>query len=121
MSIDNFVEKEIISIADKERFQRIVLILHRFYELTSSGKREGADFKERFGKTKSKDVQIRLKKIGNWEYHVTCSIGNHEEDNWIHVDGIKEERDALIKEGISDHPVFEIDCVSDLFDRATLI
>lgn len=65
--------------------------------------------------------RVYLKRFGNYEYLVTAEIieGNSSRmDSWIHVDGIKQERDELLSQGNLSHPVHAVISLSDLYSGA---
>lgn len=112
--------KEIRSIEDKVEFQRIVGVLNRYYEARSERfSSESMEFRKKFASSKHEEVRILVKKFGEFEYMVTAYVKD-ETDTWIHVDGIAMERKELSSEGNSDHPVFLIVGLGDLFDKAEL-
>lgn len=55
-------------------------------------------------------VKIYLKKLQDYEFVIKAKLGNRKEE-WLHVDGIKQERHEIIRM----ETVFHITCVTDLF------
>jgi hypothetical protein len=104
----------------KEEFQKIVSILNRFYsqnpnfeEKTSSQK-----FREELAVANQENVRIFIQKFGKYEFLIAAEIQKEEKlekDTWIHIDGIQQEREEFRKSGTSDHPVFKLTCLTDLY------
>lgn len=57
-----------------------------------------------------------FQKLGPFEYQVACRVLPEEQvETWIHIDGIAEERERLKQIGNTEHPVFSLVCLGDLF------
>lgn len=112
---------------DKPEFQNILGILNRYYSQFSKDKEETQSFlppvkfRKDVEKSKPEEVSIYLKKFGKYEFLVYVEISGDKprKDSWIHIDGVQQERDDFLKKGIKTHPVFEITCLEDLYQKAT--
>jgi hypothetical protein len=109
----------------KEDFLHIVRIVNLYYSTNTSRVKptESYLFRERFARTSTDKVSIYIKKIGTYEFLIQAAIAadenlRGESDVWLHVDGIKQERDELVEKGVTEHPVFSIVCMTDLFETA---
>jgi hypothetical protein len=104
-------------------FQNILSILNRYYnQLDSSrNKTESFIFREDVSKESIENLEIYLKKFGEYEFLILAKINNFDRnrsDSWIHIDGISEERNSHTKANNSNHPVFQIVCLQDLYEEA---
>ncbi|XDD50451.1 hypothetical protein AB3N59_01165 [Leptospira sp. WS92.C1] len=105
-------------ITRKEEFRRIVSVLNGFYRSKTTIRKLNGSQKMRI-RLEKKDFQnfeVFLKKIGDHDFLIFLKIEN-KYDSWIHIDGIQEERERFILEGKTDHPVFKIVCISDLYRK----
>lgn len=104
----------------KSEFQEMVVALNRFYSLhLHYVNTDTFQFRKEICTTTPDNLEIFLQKFGEYEYliYVTIKSGeNTKKDSWIHIDGIKQERDELLKTGNNTHNVFELICLSDLYD-----
>lgn len=99
-----------------EGFKKIVEVLNKYYaRFGSSEKTEGQIFRESF--VSEKGGTVFLKKAGAYEYVVYAKTVKGNEATWLHVCGISQERDELLKQGVTNHPVFGIECVGDLWGK----
>jgi hypothetical protein len=94
------------------QFKEILGVLARYYGVFSPEKSKCQLFREKF--STAKGGQVYLRKFGGYEYLVFAKLGE-EQETWVHVDGIAEERQTLEARGITDHPVFKITCMVDLY------
>ena len=104
-------------------FQNILNILNRYYSQfeSSNPKTESSLFREEVGKAREEDLEIYLKKFGRYEYLIFAIIhteNGKKSDSWIHIDGVSEERDGFKKKNLLNHPVFEIICMQDIFEKS---
>lgn len=99
-------------------FQKILGVLNRYYNIFSSKDKEPKSnsvlFREKLEKTTPSQAVVSLSKINKYSYIVRASIGD-ESAEWVHVDGIQEERDELAEKNITEHPVYNITCLTDLY------
>lgn len=116
VDVDQGEWKKLIS--RKDEFTNIVSVLNQFYvaktpysKLSNSQKLRIQLEKEGF-----KNFEAFLKKLGEHDFLIYLKADGKYE-SWIHIDGIQEERDRFTIEGMKDHPVFEIVCISDLFEK----
>ena len=66
--------------------------------------------------TPNNKLQIFLKRNSEYEFKICVIIKETKEINWwYHIDGILEDRHEYQKENITNHPVFFIICINDLF------
>ncbi len=106
----------------KPEFQELVRILNRFYSQSLDYvKSPSFQFREELCLQNPDDLGIFVQKFGTYEFliYVTIKSGDSEKkDSWIHIDGVRQERDELLKIGKNNHPVFQLVCMSDLYDIA---
>ncbi|EOQ90239.1 hypothetical protein LEP1GSC202_0518 [Leptospira yanagawae serovar Saopaulo str. Sao Paulo = ATCC 700523] len=103
----------------KEEFLHILRILNHYYEMRGETKSKQFGFRRQLADSDPNRVQIFFAKIGNFEYQVACRIlPNEDTETWIHIDGIAEERERLLTIGNTEHPVFSLVCLGDLFKIA---
>lgn len=105
----------------KEDFLHIINVLNRYYDMypPKNHPSESHQFREDLTRTPVQNIRIFLKKFGDYEFLISAEIleaDNKRMDSWIHVDGIKQERNELEGKGIHDHPVFQIVCLTDLYE-----
>lgn len=105
-------------ISKKEEFCRIVSTLNRFYipRIPFSKLNEGQRMRLRLGENPVKDFEVFFKKNREYEFFVFLKMEGRFE-SWIHLDGIQKERDRFLKEGKTDHDIFKLICVSDLYEN----
>lgn len=106
----NLTETQIVE------FQKILGVLNRYYNTFSSKepKSNSVLFREKLEKTIPSEAIVSLSKINKYDYHIKASIGE-ENVEWVHIDGIQEERDQLAEKNITEHPVYNITCLTDLY------
>lgn len=103
-------------ITKKEEFLHILRILNHYYEMRGETKSKQFGFRQKLADSDPKHVQIFFAKLGTYEYQVSCRILPSDDlETWIHIDGIAEERERLTQIGNTDHPVFSLVCLGDLF------
>ena len=102
-------------------FDEILNILNGYYNAFSddSKKTPVALFREFFPQVNINNKKLYVKKTGEYEYIVFGYISDNHCDSWLHVDGIQQERDILTQKGQMKHPVFSINCLADIYDKAT--
>jgi sarcosine oxidase delta subunit len=96
---------------NREKFIRILKVLNRFYESTNEGK--GKDLNNRIELSNSDISEFEIQKFEKYKFICSGKIGEKKTE-WIHIDGIQEERDLIKAE---DHPVFHIECLSDIYSN----
>jgi hypothetical protein len=108
--------------ADQIRdFQRIVRTLNIYHSSIKVSKSEGMNFRERLVQTQVEDIKsIAIKHFGDYEYFVSVKITEEDKEQWIHIDGIAEER-KLFKGKDRNHPVFSMVCLEDIYSNAESI
>lgn len=121
---------EILTDTGKEAFLKIQTILHKYYQVdqhlktrnneqdTSGLLYDHEKFIARFITLPVSSMKIFLKWTYGYEYRVIVKIKLEKKvirKAWIHLDGIAEERKLHGARGNLTHPVFEIPCVSDIF------
>ena len=112
--VESFKEFNVLQI---QKFQEILGILNRYYNTINDNKKsETQKNRDRIEKENSENVILRVRKFGNYEYLIDAEIKNVLRDTWIHLDGIAEERNLLKDRGITNHPVFNIVSLGDIFD-----
>jgi hypothetical protein len=100
-----------------EKLQEIIRILNQYYN-SFNGKEKSVSqtFREYVEKESFENLKIVVRKINNYEYIISAEILHRGKDSWIHIDGITEERNLLKDRGITNHPVFNIVSLGDIFD-----
>jgi hypothetical protein len=62
------------------------------------------------------DSEFHVEKVEEYEYIIYAkNLENNQELTWIIVDGIAEERKIHTLKKELDHPVFQIECMSDIY------
>ncbi|MCW7487850.1 LIC_13246 family protein [Leptospira meyeri] len=103
-------------VSKKEEFLHILRILNHYYEMRGETKSKQYAFRRHLADSSPESVQIFFSKLGPFEYQVACRILPEEQvETWIHIDGIAEERERLKQIGNTEHPVFSLVCLGDLF------
>ncbi|WP_036096573.1 LIC_13246 family protein [Leptospira weilii] len=113
--MNNSVWKEIDSVG-KIKLNEILRVLNNFYD--SMVKNKTRDFK--FLLPQAQNTKIYLQKLDDFSYFVFAEIIEPEStmrDNWMHIDGIKEEQVHFTSLGILDHPIFDIPCLTEVYDN----
>lgn len=104
-------------------FKQILRILNHFYSGIREKISETEMFREEIIHTKEENLEIFLKKFGDYEYLVAVKIQEEENsrmDSWIHIDGVLQEREFMKEIGNLNHPVFSIPCISDLYNNSCI-
>jgi hypothetical protein len=99
------------------RFIRILNVLNRYYELQKDKKIDGLEFRKKIVESNCEGLNVYLKQFGEYEFIVHAKLLD-EQSSWIHIDGIAEERKQIETSSFlvsHNHPIFEIDCLSDIF------
>lgn len=112
--MNNGVWKEVDSVG-KIKFNEILRVLNNFYD--SMVKNKARDFK--FLLPQAQNTKIYLQKLDDFSYLVFAEIIEPEStmrENWIHIDGIKEEQERFTSLGILDHAIFDIPCLTQIYD-----
>lgn len=109
---------------EKDEFKNIVGILNRYYRegRLDSTKTSAQLFREELVESKNESLRIFMKKFGKFELLIVVEIetkNGKKMDSWIHIDGIAQEKEIMKEQGRSDHPVFNIVGLLDLFNRST--
>ncbi|MCG6140564.1 hypothetical protein EHR01_09800 [Leptospira mtsangambouensis] len=103
-------------VTKKEEFLHILRILNHYYEMRGETKSKQYAFRRHLADSSPESVQIFFSKLGPFEYQVACRVLPEEQvETWIHIDGIAEERERLKQIGNTEHPVFSLVCLGDLF------
>ncbi|MCT8334732.1 hypothetical protein NUH30_13690 [Leptospira sp. 85282-16] len=103
-------------VTKKEEFLHILRILNHYYEMRGETKSKQFAFRRSLADSAPESVQIFFSRLGPFEYQVACRILPEEQiETWIHIDGIAEERERLKQIGNTEHPVFSLVCLGDLF------
>ncbi|WCL50205.1 LIC_13246 family protein [Leptospira sp. GIMC2001] len=111
----------------KKEFFHILTVLNNYYEAKDSQfarSNDSQNFRKNLVKQKENDVSIYIKKFGDYEFLVHAEIHNNQEekqnDTWVHIDGIAEEKNSLQKNGVTEHPIFHIVGLSDIFHDGSI-
>ncbi len=110
--INKFVGVKLDSVG-KFNFQKIIKVLNSFQDKHGTEFSKILDFRKRIELADVANFEIYVERQGSFEFGITCVYGD-EVNNWIHIDGIAEERKRYTEKGIFNHPVFEITCLSDI-------
>ncbi|TGK86298.1 hypothetical protein EHQ23_07795 [Leptospira bourretii] len=103
-------------VTKKEEFLHILRILNHYYEMRGETKSKQYAFRRHLADSSPESVQIFFSRLGPFEYQVACRVLPEEQvETWIHIDGIAEERERLKQIGNTEHPVFSLVCLGDLF------
>lgn len=99
------------------RFIRILNVLNRYYESQKDKKINGIEFRKKIVESNGEGLKIYLKKFKEYGFMVHVKLLD-EQSSWIHIDGIAKERKQIETSSFlvsHNHPIFEIDCLSDIF------
>lgn len=103
-------------VTKKEEFLHILRILNHYYEMRGETKSKQYAFRRHLADSSPESVQIFFSRLGPFEYQVACRVLPEDQvETWIHIDGIAEERERLKQIGNTEHPVFSLVCLGDLF------
>lgn len=106
-------EERLLSLEKTIEFQKILRAIINFESKNSS---VNTEFRKKLVSSDASDLSVKVDHIEEYVYSVRCTY-NGETHEWIHIDSIFEEREALLKKGVTKHPVFDIVCLSDLYDE----
>ncbi|QOI53262.1 LIC_13246 family protein [Leptospira interrogans] len=98
------------------KFYQILKVLNCFYDLGVKNKRR--ELKNQL--LKSSNVKVYLRKLNKYSYLVFAEIINSDsiiQDNWIHIDEVSEARDRFKSIGNLNHPVFNIPCLTEVYEE----
>ncbi|GBF44562.1 hypothetical protein LPTSP2_38650 [Leptospira ellinghausenii] len=98
---------------EKIRYQRILKILNNYY-LKSNKKDTDSEKRERIAVLEPDKFSLKVKYLGQFSYELICE-SEEITYSWIHIDSISDERIRMQELGVHDHPIFEIDCLGDIF------
>lgn len=105
---------EICSSPDIKDYQEILKILIRL----NNSKSELVEFLKKFSVAPTRLIRVILRKEEKTDnYNVNLFLLN-ENFCYIHVDGFIQERKEKLEQGITEHRVFEITSLTDLYKRA---
>lgn len=108
----------------KSDFQHILNVLNKYYESINKTDNTLLEFRKNLCKKKKSEFDVYLKKIDKYVFLTQIKLKNIPIDTnhkWIHIDGIEEEKDKFKSLGNTDHPVFSIVCLTDIFLQSTRI
>jgi hypothetical protein len=98
-------------------FLHIVKVINRYYDNPKEKQSEGFLFRKSLVEKQSDDMTIDIRKIGEYEFLIECNNFGVKEV-WLHVDGIQQERDDLLKKEIVKNPIFDIVAMTDVYNRS---
>jgi hypothetical protein len=103
-------------------FIKIVKVLNNYYnnmyKYTSDPKTASHVFRENLVSASLDEIKfIHIENIDKFTYKICVEMVNGNSQEWIHVDGIAEERIELRKRNIESHPVFSITCLEDIVNN----
>lgn len=107
---------------DKKDFLQIIRVLNRFYNESIPKVKwsESMVFRNQLVLLEESEFRVFLKKIGEYEFLVSVFTKSGvltKNESWLHIDGIKQERDNFIKTGVNNHPAFTVVCLTDLYEK----
>lgn len=108
----------------KQDFIQIIKLMQSMYKKTAMEKTVGFQFRENLVKYSVDKLSLVVKYIGQYDYQISAWVEDEtlplelRQQSWIHCDGIKEERDKY-SDGVGErsHPVFSINCLTDIYNR----
>ena len=100
---------------EKAEFIKILKILNHYYSMRGD-KGKDFQFREFLIKSQLEDFSIEAEKLSKFEYQITATTITGDSRQWIHLDGIAEERERFSDK--KDHPVFSITSLGDLFEAS---
>lgn len=103
-----------------KQFKTILSAIEKFQSITlRAHTTEGSpwDFKKDLLKAKECRVYVKATKDKHvfLIYAEIIEEGKIRRENWVHIDGIQEAREIFEKQGDLTHPVFTINCLSDVY------
>ncbi|EQA43882.1 hypothetical protein LEP1GSC050_4158 [Leptospira broomii serovar Hurstbridge str. 5399] len=99
-------------------FKRILSILYSYYNMIWEPKSISETWEFRKELIIAPNARVFVKKFGEYEYLIRGEIAdgkNIKTDEWIHIDGIQEERDGFSDSKNLTNPVFNIPCLTDIY------
>jgi hypothetical protein len=104
----------------KKEFQKILRTMIRYYEYNSEIGNESPThvFRKEVTDLDPSQFRVYLKRYSDYEYLIyteKTTTNSVESGVWIHIDGIRKEKEDLLMQGITNHPVFHIVSMSDLY------
>lgn len=103
----------ILNLKGKEEFITILTTICRYKKINKSQTTSKDQFYFRLIKKPIDRYEIAIEKIAEYDFIVRVFLKTKIE-SWIHIDGILEERNDLRKKRVTDHPVFQINCLYDI-------
>ncbi|EMP03493.1 hypothetical protein LEP1GSC171_1314 [Leptospira santarosai str. HAI1380] len=106
-----------------KEFLIILKVLDAFYSANrKETSREELKFRSKL--QTEKDIRIFLKALDKSGYYILAQLkenGKLQSKNWIHIDGIQEEKERFRELGDLTHPIFKVTCVTDIFNKHSII
>ncbi|RHX77487.1 LIC_13246 family protein [Leptospira yasudae] len=104
------------------QFKTILSAIEKFQSITlRSETTEGSPWDFKRDLLKAKECRIYVKATEDKHvFQIYAEIIEEEKvrrENWIHVDGIQEAREVFESQGKLGHPVFDILCLSDIYNQ----
>ena len=109
--MENQTIKRQLADDQRDKFFHILKILNHYYTMQKI-KSADQDFRIRITEDQE-NTQVEMQQIGTYEFQITAT-NQGETKEWIHMDGIQEEREKLPK----DHPVHFIVCMTDIYEAS---
>ena len=116
-------ETKSVVVTDIEKikeFQRILKVLQNYYALSDNKKSATSLNRDAIINADPSNVYLEITRLPKTKYDYKVKgydkKSEYTEDSieWIHIDGIAQERENFLENGIDNHPVFNIVCLSDL-------
>ncbi|WP_061247703.1 LIC_13246 family protein [Leptospira noguchii] len=111
---------------NEQGIKEFLIILKVFDAFYSANQKETSkeELKFRSKLQTEKDIRIFLKALDEFAYYILAQLkenGKLQSKNWIHIDGIQEEKERFRDLGDLTHPIFSITCVTDIYNKHSAI
>jgi hypothetical protein len=119
--VENFQESVWHEITTgKKQFQDILKTMISYYEYNSNEIVESPThlFRKKITELNPNQIRVYVKRYSDYEYLIYTESNaskSSESGYWIHIDGIRKEKEDLLIQGVTNHPVFQIISMSDLY------
>lgn len=117
--------RELNTVESKYNYMQILKVLQQYYTMHLIGIQSTCfQFRNVFLKELHDQIDncvIQLRRINQFEFLIIAILPNGDSNSWIHIDGIQQEREDYLKKGVKSNPVFEICCLTDLWNAGIII
>lgn len=104
-------KERLLSLEKTIEFQKILKAIITFENKNPS---INTEFRKNIVASDPKEFLVEVSHLEEYEFLVRCTLNGLTQE-WIHLDGIAEEREFFRQKGIHSHPVFDLVCMSDLY------